>query len=97
MKRFPWRVFFKFAFDQWLIFNVIAIVIGISISAFIVPMQVDDLFWLKWFFYFTLLSLIGSFLNAYRFSRPIYRTLYMALKMANKKQVEGIQDRKSVV
>lgn len=94
MKQFPWRVFFQFVIYQVVFFGFAFLVIIVNLGFFSEASvkEVPALLWAKSFFYFLVLALIGASLNAYKFSRPIQRTLYMARRLANKKQVEGYSE-----
>jgi two-component system phosphate regulon sensor histidine kinase PhoR len=91
MKQFPWRVFFQFVTYQIVFFSLAFLVVIINLGFFsdLSPREIPNILWLKSFLYFFGLALLVASLNAYRFSRPIQRTLYMARRLANKKQVEG--------
>ncbi|MBK7960290.1 MAG: hypothetical protein IPK04_03135 [Bdellovibrionales bacterium] len=95
MKQFPWRVFFQFVIYQVVFFGFAFLVIIVNLGFFSEASvkEVPALLWAKSFFYFLVLALIGASLNAYKFSRPIQRTLYMARRLANKNKSRVILNR----
>lgn len=91
MKLFPWRVFWQFVLSQWIVFSILGFVFGFALFSELNPPAAFRWVGMKWFLFYSLVTFLGSLLNAFRFSRPIQRTLYLALKMANKKQTEGYE------
>src|SRR5687768_12355793 len=89
MKLFPWRVFWQFIISQWLAFTFVGIAMIATLLAKLDFQAQTPWFWIRWgLVYFSVTFVVAAF-NAYRFAQPIRRTLYLALRMANKKQVEN--------
>lgn len=90
MKRFlgfPTRLFWKFFLIQWVMFNILflAIISVIDIRYEVRPFVYNEAL-LNFIFFSTLVSLF----TAYRFSRPIQRVILKALRISNKRAVEGM-------
>ncbi|MFS4460914.1 sensor histidine kinase [Bdellovibrio sp. HCB2-146] len=90
MKRFlgfPKRLFWKFFFLQWIAFNLLflAILVVIDVRYKVRPFVYNEAL-LNFFVFSALLSLLTS----YRFARPIQRVILKALRISNKRAVEGL-------
>lgn len=90
MKRFlgfPRRLFWKFFFTQWVIFTILflAIISVIDVRYGVRPFIYNEAL-LNFFFFSGLVSLF----TAYRFARPIQRVVVKALRISNKRAVEGL-------
>lgn len=86
---FPRRLFWKFFFTQWVMFNILFLAI---ISIIDVRYEVRPFVYNEALLNFFLFSGLVSLFTAYRFSRPIQRVILKALRISNKRAVEGMVD-----
>jgi two-component system phosphate regulon sensor histidine kinase PhoR len=84
---FPRRLFWKFFFTQWVMFNILFLAI---ISIIDVRYEVRPFIYNEALLNFFVFSGLVSLFTAYRFSRPIQRVILKALRISNKRAVEGL-------
>lgn len=89
MSFFPWKVFWRSFFLHWVPFNVIYLILLYWLGR---RSDLNPWEWLQALGFGVLASTAISAFGAYRIARPIQRTLYFAVKLANRKQVEGLEE-----
>ncbi len=84
---FPWRLFWKFFFTFLILSNL----------AFVMAMVVNPSAPVVFFLLFFTLSTVASLAFAYRFASPLRRVILKALRMANKKRVDGLDEMEEIL
>ena len=93
---FPWRLFWKFFFTLLILVNIVFLT-AMGIESYIFDFRIDDSAPIVFFLLFFTLSTLASLAFAYRFASPLRRVILKALRMANKKRVDGMDEMEEIL
>lgn len=88
---FPWRLFWKFFTNLFLLLNFLFFII-LGIASYLIGFHFFTAETLLILVVYAVLSAAGAAAIAYRFALPLKRVILKALRIANKKQVADVDD-----